>query len=557
MRLAHAGAQISRASYFFAPLLREWSSHSSEAKFFAGDVVRPFTFPQSASPIPAMSLSPPEAYSQLIDSLRQIALLQSAASVLGWDERTKLPPRGAPHRAEQLSLLARMAHEQFTSPRLGELLDTVAGSDLVSDPLSDAAINVRQTRRSYDRARKLPSSLVEQISRTASLGEAAWVIARSKSDYPSFQPWLEQMLRLKQQEAACIGHGGNPYDALLDEFEPGETAADVTAVFNDLRPQLVALIKRVAGSARRAPVEVLAGRYPEGEQKLLSASAAAAIGFDFEAGRLDVSAHPFCTELGPCDTRITTRYDESDFTGSFFGVMHETGHALYNQGLPPEHWGTPRGNFISLGIHESQSRLWENLVGRSRSFWRFFLPRARQVFRSLGKVDEGAFAFAINEIRPSLIRTESDEATYNLHIMLRFDLEQAMLKGDLSTADLPAIWNERMKNDLGVKPANDAEGCLQDIHWAGGAIGYFPTYTLGNIYAAQLFEQACKEIGDLNAMFAKGEFVPLLNWLQRGVHSTGQTYSARQLMKKLTGSSLNATPLMEHLNRKASEYYGV
>jgi carboxypeptidase Taq len=313
----------------------------------------------------------------------------------------------------------------------------------------------------------------------------------------------------------------------------------------------------VKGSSRRAPVEVLAGHYPQVDQERLSSAAAAAISFDFDAGRLDVSAHPFCTELGPCDTRITTRYDESDFTGSFFGVMHETGHALYNQGLPAEHWGTPRGGYISLGIHESQSRLWENLVGRSRSFWRFFLPKARQTFSPLQQVNEDAFAFAINEIRPSLIRTESDEATYNLHIMLRFDLEQAMLKGDLIPADLPSIWNQRMKSDLGVTPPNDAQGCMQDIHWAGGAIGYFPTYTLGNLYAAQLFEQARTDLGDLDGMFAAGEFAPLLEWLRRHVHSVGQMYTAPQLIKRVTGKSLDPLALMNHLNKKAAEFYGV
>jgi carboxypeptidase Taq len=504
-----------------------------------------------------MSQSAQDSYVDLIASLRQIALLQSAASVLGWDERTKLPSKGAAHRAEQLSLLARMAHERFTSTRLGELLNAVAGSALVENPLSDAAVNVRQTRRAYDRATKLPAALVEELCHTASLGESAWVEARKQSDFRAFAPWLEKTLTLKQQEAACLGHTGNLYDALLDEYEPGETAADITAVFAELRPRLVELIHRIAGSKRRAPVELLGGHYPRHEQESLVKKAAGAIGFDFDAGRLDVSAHPFCTELGPADTRITTRYNESDFTGSLFGVMHETGHALYNQGLPPEHWGTPRGSYISLGIHESQSRLWENLVGRSRAFWKFFLPKARKTFPSLNNVDHDAFIFAINDIRPSLIRTESDEATYNLHIMLRFDLEQAMLRGELPVADLPTVWNQRMKNDLGVSPRDDAHGCLQDIHWAGGAIGYFPTYTLGNLYASQLFEQARKDLGDLDAMFAAGEFAPLLSWLRRNVHSQGQTYTAGQLIKKLTGEPLKSTALMNHLGQKAAEFYGV
>jgi carboxypeptidase Taq len=502
-----------------------------------------------------MNLSPIDAYTKLRTELRRLALLQSTASVLGWDERTKLPPSGAEHRADQISLLALMVHEQFTHPQISELLETVAASNLVADPFSDVAVNVRETRRSYDRARKLPPSLVEALSKTASLGESAWIEARRRADYPAFAPWLEKTIHLKQQEAECLGHSGNPYDALLEEFEPGETAAGITAVFAELRPRLVKLIRRVEGSSVRAPIDRLTGQYPQHDQETLATEACRAVGFDFKAGRLDVSAHPFCTNLGPHDTRITTRYDENDFTGAFFGLLHESGHALYDQGLPAEHWGTPRGSAVSLGIHESQSRLWENFVGRTRGFWQHFLPITRKAFANLRDLDDASFVLAINDIHPSLIRTESDEATYNLHIMLRFDLEQALLRGDLAVADVPAVWNQRMKSDLGVTPADDAEGCLQDIHWAGGAIGYFPTYTLGNLYAAQFFEQARSELGDLAAMFAKGDFAPLLQWLRRNIHTHGQTYTARQLVQKVTGRPLSSEPLIAHLDAKVRDFY--
>jgi carboxypeptidase Taq len=498
-----------------------------------------------------------QAYSELIETLYGISLLGSTGAVLGWDERTNLPRKAAKYRADQLSLLAKLCHERFTHPRVGDLLNILEESPLVADPFSETAVNIRQTRRNHTRATKLPIALVEELSRTASLGESAWMEARKNADFQQFSPWLEKTLHLKRQEAACLGYAGSLYDALLDEYEPGETAAGINAIFAELRPHLVEIIGKIAGSRRVAPTHLLTGNFPQNLQETLAATAAEAIGFDFNAGRLDISAHPFCTELGPFDTRMTTRYDDGDFTGAFFGVLHEAGHALYNQGLPPDHWGTPRGSAISLGIHESQSRLWENLVGRSRAFWTFFLPTAKKTFRCLEPVGADDFVFAINDVRPSLIRTESDEATYNLHIMLRFDLEQALLGGDLSVKDLPAAWNARMKSDLGVTPPDEAQGCLQDIHWAGGAIGYFPTYTLGNLYAGQFFEQARKDLGDLDAMFAVGNFAPLLRWLRENIHSTGQTYTARQLLKKVTGEDLKSTPLLNHLRKKAAEFYGV
>jgi carboxypeptidase Taq len=498
------------------------------------------------------------SYDALVTELREIGLLSSIGSLLEWDERTQLPAKGAEHRGNQSALLAGLTHRRFTSAKVDELLQAIEGSDLVRDPESDPTVNVRETRRAFDRAKKLPESLVEELTRTAVLGQHAWAEARKKSDFAAFSPWLEKILNLKKQQADCIGFTAHPYDALLDEFEPGDTTADLTRVFDELRGPLVDLIRRIAESSRKIPADILERRYPAAAQEKLARDAATAIGFDFQAGRLDTSVHPFCTGIGPGDTRMTTRYDENYFGDAFFGVLHETGHGLYEQGLPPEHFGTPRGEFISLGIHESQSRLWENLVGRSRSFWTFFGPKARAAFpEALAGVSDEDWYRAINEVRPSFIRTESDEATYNLHILLRFELEQAMITGDLAAADLPAAWNEKMKTYLGITPPDDAHGVLQDIHWSGGAIGYFPTYTLGNLYAAQFFEQAKKDLGDIDASFARGDFAPLLAWLREKIHRHGKRYTARQLVKKVTGTDLSAGPLLKHLNQKAAEIYGV
>ena len=500
---------------------------------------------------------PQKSYDALLASLKQIALLGSVSSILGWDERTQLPPKGFEHRANQSSMLAKMIHDWFTSPAIDNLLAEVETSALVADPVSDAAVNARETRRAYDRAVKLPGSLVEEMSRTEVLAQQAWGEARKKNDFPMFQPWLEKWVKLKQQEAKCVGYKSNPYDALLDQFEPGETAEGVRSTFESLRGPLVELVGKIVGSGRKAPVEILERQYPPAAQEKLAREAAAAVGFDFAAGRLDVSIHPFCSGLGPGDTRLTTRYDERYFGDAFFGVLHETGHGLYAQGLEVEHFGTPRGEAISLGIHESQSRMWENLVGRSRSFWRYFMPRARAAFPdTLRDVSDDDWYFAINDVRPSLIRTEADEATYNLHVLLRFELEEAMLKGDLAPADLPGAWTEKMQKYLGLTPPDDARGCLQDIHWSGGAIGYFPTYTLGNLFAAQFFEQARKDLGDLDAQFAAGEFAPLLGWLRKNIHRHGKKYLPRQLVKNVTGADLSAEPLLRHLRKKA-ELYGI
>lgn len=500
----------------------------------------------------------PQAYTQLIATLREIAMLGSVASVLHWDERTQMPPKGTAHRADQLSLLSRLTHEQFTSPKVGDLLAALEASPAPGGPETDIAGNLRETRRAYNRATKLPASLVEEMTKTEILSQAAWVEARKKSDFSAFEPWLGKVLALKLQEADCVGYQSSRYDALLDPYEPDETAAALTKTFESLRAPLVELVGKIASCGRTAPLEILERKFPAAQQEKLGREAAARVGFDFSAGRLDVSVHPFCSGIGPGDTRMTTRYDENYFGDAFFGVLHETGHALYDQGLDPAHFGTPRGEAVSLGIHESQSRLWENFVGRSRPFWKYFLPRARELFPDvLADVTEDQWYFAINDVRPSFIRTESDEATYNLHILLRFELEQAMLNGDLAPRDIPAAWNERMKKYFGITPPDDARGCLQDIHWSGGAIGYFPTYTLGNLYAAQFFEQARMDLGDLDAQFSAGDFAPLLGWLRKNVHSHGKRHTARQLALRVTGKELSVEPLLRHLRAKAAETYRV
>jgi carboxypeptidase Taq len=566
-------------------------------------------------------------YDDLITTIRDISLLGSVESVLGWDERVMMPDKGAEHRGNQMALLARLTHQQLTSPRIGELLSRIEQTDLVRDPESDAAVNVREIRRSYDRATKVPTRLVEELTKTGVLGQQAWVEARKKSDFATFRPWLEKIVSLKRQESACLStsdvepymgrpigrvltkmgkvtreqvvealtfqksRGGalgaifirlgyvsegdvelalarqrgfsglpvptHPYDPLLDEYEPGDTAQDITRVFESLRAPLVELVGLIAQSGKSAPVDLFERNYDGGAQERFAREAAAKVGFDFTAGRLDVSVHPFCTHLGPGDVRMTTRYNEGRF-GAFFGVLHETGHGLYSQGLDPAHFGTPRGNYISLGIHESQSRLYENFVGRSRSFWEFFYPRAKQALPdALRDVSMEQWLFANNDVRPGFIRVEADEATYNLHILLRFELELSLISGDLAPADVPGAWSERMKKYLGLTPPDDARGCLQDIHWSSGGIGYFPTYTLGNLYAAQFFEQARKDLGDLDAQFARGEFTPLLHWLNGKIHRHGRRYTARQLVQRVTGTQLSAEPLLNHLRRKASEFYGV
>jgi carboxypeptidase Taq len=496
-------------------------------------------------------------YDRLCAHAREVALLHSTQSLLEWDERTKLPPAGGEYRAEQVSCLAGLAHERETAPAVGDWLDELLDSSLAADPHGDTGAVIRNLKRDYDKKTKLPQSLVEELARTAVLGQQVWAESRRANDFARFRPVLEKMLHLKRQEAAAIGYDDVPYDPLLDDYEPGEKTANVRRVLAELREQLVPLVAEIAASPRRPKMELLKQSFPIGLQAAFGKQVAEAIGFDFRAGRLDVTDHPFCSDMGPRDVRITTRYDEHFFPSALFSILHEAGHGMYEQGLPDDGYGLPTGSAVSLGIHESQSRMWENLVGRSRAFWEHFYPQAQTMFTALADVPLDDFYFAINEVRPSLIRVEADEATYNLHILVRFELEQALLLDELQVADLPGAWNDKYRDYLGIEPPDDANGVLQDVHWSAGLIGYFPTYSLGNLYASQFFAQAEKELGGLASMFRGGQFAPLRDWLTTHVYEQGRRYSAAQLAERITGQPLSHDAMIRHLREKLSPLYGL
>jgi carboxypeptidase Taq len=503
-------------------------------------------------------MQPQAAYDELLRLAREVALLANCAAVLGWDEDTYMPRGGAEHRANQLALLAGLEHERATDPRVGDLLAVVEGSPLVADPDAPAAVNVREWRRAYDRAVRVPRALVEELARVTTLAQVAWVEAYENSDWVLFLPWVDRIFALKRQEAAAVRPGAAVYDTLLDEYEPGMTCRQMAALFDGLRGPLVELVGAIAGARRRPDVTLLRRPFPLDRQRLFGEMVAAAVGFDFRRGRLDTSPHPFFTCLGPHDFRITTRFGERDFACGLFSILHEVGHALYEQGLDPALRGTPMGEAVSVGMHEAQARLWDNTVGHSRPFWVHFFPRARQVFHAaLHDVTAEAFYFAINHVAPSCNRVRADEVTYNLHILVRFELEQALAAGDLRAVDVPAAWNEHYRRYLGVSPTTDAEGCLQDGHWGGGLIGYFPTYTLGNVFAAQLYARAAAELGDLDREFADGRFDGLRGWLRERAYRHGQRYPAARLIQRATGAPPEPGPLLRALRWKYSELYGL
>ncbi len=486
----------------------------------------------------------------------EITILNSCQSVLDWDERTYMPPKGSENRANQVSLLAGIVHDKFTSPRIGEIINELiyAGIDPESEGVDSA--NLREIKRAYDKAVKVPKSLVEELSRTITMGQRAWQEAREKSNFASFRPWMEKIVKLKRQQAEAVGYKDVAYNAMLDDYEAGASTTHISKVFAGLRDELVKLLTNIRDSGIEPDRTIITREFPVESQRQFGTDAAKAIGYDFESGRLDETVHPFCTGFGPGDIRITTRYHKNHFPQAFFGILHEAGHGIYEQGLPADHYGTPCGESVSLGIHESQSRMWENMVGRSRSFWKYFFPRAQKTFpESLGGVSLEQFYFAVNDVRSSYIRVEADEATYNLHILLRFEMESAFFNGDIDIADVPGLWNEKFKKYFGIKPENDAQGCLQDVHWSAGLIGYFPTYTLGNLFAAQFFARARQELGDLDAQFAKGDFKPLFGWLRQNIHGHGQRYRADDLVKKVTGEALTHKYLVDYLNAKYGELY--
>lgn len=483
----------------------------------------------------------------IFEKVREHAVIRSSAEVIGWDQETYLPAAAAEYRAAQLSWLSSRAHELATSEEWKRALEEAENADTGTDTKLTA--NLREIRREFDRSNKLPVELVARESVACSMSKHAWVAARGKSDFATFAPHLETLLAIAREKAELWGYQNEPYDALLDGYERRTSTAAVARLFDEMKPALREIAKQaVEISAARAP-ELPSGPYPIEAQQRFNARVAAAIGFDFDAGRIDTTAHPFCTTLGPRDVRLTTRYMESDFTSSLFGVLHEAGHGLYEQGLPAEDFGLPSGSAVSLGIHESQSRLWENHVGRSQTFWKHWYPAAQECFPQLTNFPLEKFLAYLWRAEFSPIRVEADEATYDLHIILRFELERRMVSGNLAVADVPAAWNESFRELFGFAPPDDRHGCLQDIHWAMGGLGYFSTYTLGNINSAQLFAAACKDPA-IAAAIEQADYQPLLQWLRKNVHSHGATLDPSDLIREATGSPPSPEAYLAHLKNR-------
>lgn len=486
------------------------------------------------------------AYEKLCDARREVALLSSMASALGWDQETYMPEKALPHRASALSWLSTRAHALATGSKMRKLLD--AAENEPAHGLKEK-LNVEQIRWELERAVLLPGALVAEESETTTVAKHAWVEARKRSDFSLFAPYLEKLLSLARRKADLWGWRQEPYDALLEEYERGARTCEVATLFADLRPQLIKIARAAVEHSATTKPGALKGHYPIEKQRLLNAEIAASIGFDFQAGRIDTTAHPFCTTLGPGDVRLTTRYDETNFLSSLFGVLHEAGHGLYEQGLPAADFGLPSGHAVSLGIHESQSRLWENHVGRSRAFWEKWLPRAASYFPKLSKISLDTFMHEVNRAKFSFIRVEADEATYDLHILLRFEMERRLVSGSLAVKDVPEAWNAAFAELFGMTPPDAAHGCLQDIHWSMGGLGYFATYTLGNLNAAQLFAAANKQ-NTVKQAIAKAEYGPLLNWLRGRVHERGGLLLPSRIIEDATGQPVNTKFYLKHLKTR-------
>jgi carboxypeptidase Taq len=499
-----------------------------------------------------------EALAAACGQARRAAVLASVEALLGWDEQTMMPPEAAAYRAEQAGALAALAHRERTDPRQGERLARLVAGRLATQGTPEEQATIRLLARDFAKQARLPPRLVEELARTRVEAQQAWVAARAASDWRALAPWLERMFALKREQAACQAPDLDPYDALLDDYEPGGRWRAIAARFAGLRAGLVPLVQ-ACGAARKRPDDaVLRRRYPVEAQRRFVSAVAERIGFDFRRGRLDTTAHPFCSTMGPDDCRITTRWDERFLPTALFGVLHEAGHGMYEQGLSREWYGLPPGEAASLGIHESQSRLWENLVGRSRPFWEWCFPEARAAFPdALADADAATVHAALLTVRPSFIRVEADEVTYNLHVMLRFDLERAVVHGDLAVADLPSAWDERFEQDFGMRPPRAADGVLQDIHWSAGLIGYFPTYALGNMFAAQLMAAAMERLPGLEEDFARGSFAELLGWLRREVHASGRMLESEPLVERITGRPVSESWLLDSLRRRYGPGHGL
>lgn len=497
-----------------------------------------------------------EQLKELKNRLAEISDLNSATAVLGWDQQTYMPPGGAAARAQQLATLSHIAHEKFIDDKVGCLLEDLHGyaGSLPYD--SDDASLIRVTKREYDKARKVPPALVSEIAQASARAFEAWRKAKAESKFDEFSPYLQRNLDLKKRYAECLGYTNRIYDPLLDQYEPGMKTSQVEAIFANLKEVIVPLVHSIGSKSSMVDDSFLHQFFDERKQWDAGIEVARLFGYAFERGRQDRSPHPFTTTFSLDDVRITTRLASDYFPAGFFATMHETGHALYEQGIRHELGRTPLGEGASLGVHESQSRMWENLVGRSLPFWKFFMPRLQTFFpEQFGNKDAEQMYRAVNRVQPSYIRVEADEVTYNLHIMVRFELENALLEGRVAIGDLPEAWNAKMEEYLDIAPPDDTRGVLQDVHWSYGSFGYFPTYSLGNFFAAQIFDQIKKDIPNINTHLEKGEFHYLLDWLHANLHTHGRKFTLDELAKKITGESLQIHSYITYLKSKFGEIY--
>ncbi|WP_136644365.1 carboxypeptidase M32 [Tabrizicola sp. YIM 78059] len=487
------------------------------------------------------------AYDELMAFQRQTEALAQVAGRLGWDQETMMPEGAAAQRAEEIGALEAVLHARRTDPRIGDWLAAAEAPDAV------ARAQLRQIRRSYARAMKVPARLAEEIAATTSLAQGIWAECRSRDDVAGFLPTLRKVVELKRAEGAALAAGGDPYDALVDDYEPGMTGAAIASMFNAMRPRLVSLREKVLGA--EAP-HGLVGTFGHDDQLALARELATAFGYDWSRGRIDLAVHPFSSGSGH-DVRITTRVSETDPFNCFYSTIHEVGHAAYEQGIDPAYALTPIGQGVSMGVHESQSRSYENQLGRSRAFTGWLFGQMREIFGDFGIADEDAFYRAVNRVHPGYIRTEADEVHYNLHIMMRFDLERALIRGDLDVADLEAAWNDRFRADFGVAVDRPANGMLQDVHWSCGLFGYFPTYTLGNVYAGCLVKALRAEVAGLDAMMAKGDVSAATGWLRDRLQRHGALYEPREVVQRACGFEPSEGPLLDYLEAKFGEIYGV
>jgi carboxypeptidase Taq len=479
--------------------------------------------------------------------LAEIADLQHAEMLLDWDSRVSMPHAGAAARADASATVGRLAHERFVSGEVSKLLDELAPLEGELDPDSVDAALIRVTRRDWERAQRIPSKLAGEMRHASGIGVAAWDEAKAASDFSLFVPHLERQLELKHRYIECFPATDNPYDVLLEDYEEGMTTAEVAAVFDTLRPQLLSIIDQ---REARVDLSPLRGSFPVAKQREAGERVLSAFGSGTGSWRLDETPHPFASSPGIGDIRLTTHYDETNLT-SLFSTMHEFGHGVYEWGVDPSLARTPLGSGTSSALHESQSRTWENLVGRSRGFWRWFFPQLQSIFNDeLAAVGEDAFYAAINAVRPTLVRVDADEVTYGLHIILRFELEQELLSGAVGVNDVQEAWNALVHDYLGLDVPDDAHGVLQDMHWSIGLIGYFATYELGNVISVQLWRRAVADLGDLEGQFARGEFIPLREWLQENVYRQGRMYQPRELLRRVTGADLDPGPYLDYLRTK-------